>query len=303
MPHTEGAFAGTCVVLNPEAGRGRARGLLPSVKHAFPGAEFRVTTSVGEELRTTSDALAGSVDRIVAVGGDGTCTGVATAILRSGKQCLLAVLPCGTGNDFAKTLGVTNFTPDDIARLIERRDVSIIDVGVADDNYFLNSCGFGFDASVLAATKRVRFLNGNAVYIYAALTQLFTYRGINVSTDGAANSATPPTLMVTVSNGQWLGGAFRIAPHASAIDGKLDVVFFSDSNVFQRVRLFAGALRGTHLGLPSVNATRTQGMTLTFTEPPAMEVDGELREARSTSVKIECLPRALSVVAAPGAIR
>jgi diacylglycerol kinase (ATP) len=215
----------------------------------------------------------------------------------------LAVVPSGTGNDFAKTLGISGLSMDQIAALVAGEESALIDVGVADDNYFLNSCGFGFDASVLAATKRVRFLKGNAVYIYAALAQLFSYRGISVSSDGAVDSAKPPTLMVTVSNGQWLGGAFRIAPHASVIDGKLDVGFFSDSSIFQRVHLFAAALRGTHLGLPSVKATRTQGMTLKFAEPQAMEVDGELRQARATSVKIECLPRALSVVAAPGAIR
>jgi diacylglycerol kinase (ATP) len=236
-------------------------------------------------------------------GGDGTCSRVTSAIVSQRSPCRLAVLPTGTGNDFAKTLGLSGLSMEHIAALVDSEQSFLIDVGIADDNYFLNSCGFGFDGSVLAATKRVRLLKGNAVYIYAALAQLFSYRGIIVSTDGAVDSTKRTTLMVTVSNGQWLGGAFRIAPHASVIDGKLDVGFFSDSNIFQRVRLFAGALRGTHLGLPSVKAIRTQGITLNFAEPPAMEVDGELRQARTTAVKIECLPRALSVVAAPGAIR
>jgi diacylglycerol kinase (ATP) len=107
-------------------------------------------------------------------------------------------------------------------------------------------------------------------------------------------------LMLTVSNGRYLGGAFRIAPAASAVDGQLDFGFFGDTDLIGRIRIFAGAFRGTHLGLPSVKSIRAATMTFQFSEPPMMEVDGELRQARSTSVKVECLPRALNVIAAPG---
>jgi diacylglycerol kinase family enzyme len=144
----------------------------------------------------------------------------------------------------------------------------------------------------------VRFLKGDVVYIYSALAQLFSYRGISVSADSATDAR--KMLMLTVSNGRFLGGAFRIAPRASVVDGELDVGFVGDCNVIDRVRIFAGALRGTHLKLPSVKAERTRAMTLRFSEPPMMEVDGELRQARSSTVKIECLPRALNVIAAPG---
>ena len=175
-----------------------------------------------------------------------------------------------------------------------------MDAGRADGRYFINSCGFGFVASVLDATKRVRILTGDAVYIYSALRQLFTYRGVSVSLDSNPEGVPSRMLMLTVSNGQFLGGAFRIAPHASVVDGKLDVGLFSDAGLIARVRIFAGAFRGTHVGLPSVRTTRVPETTLRFSAPPMMEVDGELRQALSSTVKIECLPRALSVIAAPG---
>jgi diacylglycerol kinase family enzyme len=109
--------------------------------------------------------------------------------------------------------------------------------------------------------------------------------------------------MLTVSNGQFLGGAFRIAPGASVLDGLLDVGLFSDSNVVERLRIFARAFRGTHPGLRSFDAKRVREVTLEFADAPMMEVDGELRRARSATVKLECVPRALSVIAAPGAPR
>ena len=108
--------------------------------------------------------------------------------------------------------------------------------------------------------------------------------------------------MVTVSNGRFLGGAFKIAPRASVVDGRLDACFFRDSNVVERVKLFAGAMRGTHLGMPSVQAASIQHLALTFPDNPSMELDGELLVARSRTVELQCVPGALSVLAAPGAL-
>ncbi len=256
--------------------------------------------SAGDEERVTREAIEGGATTLVAVGGDGTCARIANAILRTDSRCSLAVIPSGTGNDFAKTLGVDRYTPEQVADLVERAQPIPIDVGRVEETYFINSCGFGFDASVLEATRRVRFLKGDAIYIYSALAQLLTYRGLSISLDSIAASDARSMLMLTVSNGRFLGGAFRIAPLASVVDGQLDVGFFSDCNLIDRVRLFAGALRGTHLGQPSVRTERARVMSLRFSAPPMMEVDGELRQARSSTVQIECLPRALSVIAAPG---
>ena len=293
------------LIVNPVAGRGAAAKLLPRAQAGFAKAGIRdvlITRWEGEEESLVTRAIASGVRSFVILGGDGTCTRVANAILKSSTDCLVTVLPCGTGNDFAKTLGVSGYAPEEIADLVVRGDATRIDVGFADENYFLNSCGFGFDASVLEASNRVRFLKGDAVYIYAALGQLFTYRGMEVSANGAPGVKRGRMLMVTVSNGRYLGGAFKIAPHASVLDGQLDACFIGDSNVVERVKLFAGAMRGNHIGMPSVATASVQQLALTFASNPLMEMDGELRRARSKTVELKCVPRALSVVAAPGAI-
>ena len=294
-----------CLIVNPTAGRGRAARLLPEIRRRLGWIDehdINLTAKSGDEELLAFRAIDNDCSTIVVVGGDGTCSRVANAILQRGSGCRLGVIPCGTGNDFAKTLGVGNLAPEDAAAIVARPQSSQIDVGRADRHYFLNSCGFGFDASVLEATKNVRFLKGNTVYIYSALAQLFSYRGISVSVNAGPNSARRKMLMVTVSNGKFLGGAFRIAPLASVLDGMLDVAFFGDSNIVERVRTFVSAFRGTHLRLASVKTVKAPAITLNFSEPPAMEIDGELRRATSSTVKIECVPRALSVVAAPGAL-
>jgi diacylglycerol kinase (ATP) len=293
------------LIVNPAAGRGRIRRILPEIAEAFravgTGGVYE-TSKPGDEGALASRALTDGASTIVAVGGDGTCSGVANAILQSGSACSLAVAPVGTGNDFAKTLGVDKYKPGQIAQLVVQRRETRIDLGLAAGHYFLNSCGFGFDASVLEASKQIRFLKGDAVYIYGALRQLFTYRGIEVAASGAPRAKRGPMLMVTVSNGRYLGGAFKIAPHASVLDGKLDACFFGDSNVVERVRLFVGAMRGTHLGMPSVTSASVEQLTLSFASNPSIEIDGELRVAKSRTIELRCIPRALAVIAAPGAV-
>lgn len=291
--------------MNPAAGRGGIRGRLAELRAAFRArgiATVYETRARGDEEALTLRAVEEGFSTIIAVGGDGTCGRIAGAIIESKAQCRLAVVPAGTGNDFAKTLGVERFTPEEVAELAVRGQETRIDVGVADGINFLNSCGFGFDASVLEASNRIRILKGNAVYIYAALKQLFTYRGVEVSANGAPGVTQGEMLMVTVSNGRWLGGAFKIAPSASVTDSLLDACFIGDSNVAQRIKLFAGALRGNHVGMTSVKTAAVQQLTLTFPANPSMEMDGELRVARSRTVDLRCIPRALAVLAAPGAL-
>ncbi|HEX6627914.1 MAG TPA: diacylglycerol kinase family protein [Gemmatimonadaceae bacterium] len=294
------------VIINPAAGRGGIRASIPAIREAFSRREvtaFYETTTSGEEATLAQRAIATGAKIIVAVGGDGTCSQIANVIVDSQAECALSMLPAGTGNDFAKTLGVARFDAERTADLVTTAQPVAIDVGSIDGRYFLNSCGFGFDASVLDASNRVQFLKGDAVYVYSALKQLLTYKGVQVSADRVVQRGTRRMLMVTVSNGEFLGGAFRIAPQASVTDGRLDICFIDDSGLFERVRLFAAAMRGTHLGMPTVSSGRVQDLTLTFDAPPAIELDGELRAARSPIVHLTCLTRALSVIPAPGAIR
>jgi len=293
--------AKSCVLVNLTAGRGAARDKLERIRGqpaALDMAKVFQTSGPGDERRQAFAAIDAGFDTIIVIGGDGTCSGVADAILERRAECRLSVIPAGTGNDFAKTLGVWQLDPLEIWQLAKQGSATRVDIGMVDGQYFLNSCGFGFDASVLEATKRVRFLKGDAVYIWSALAQLFTYRGVDISIDSPTIPHT--MLMVTVSNGRFLGGAFHIAPLASVLDGELDIGLFGNTSPIGRIRVFAGAFRGTHLRLPSVESRRARTLTLHFPKPPMMEVDGELRQARSSVVHLECRPRALAVVAAPG---
>lgn len=290
------------LIVNPAAGRGRAERALPRVVRDFASeriVEIALTKKSGDEALLTDAALSEGIETIVAVGGDGTCARIANSVLSAGSSCRVGVVPVGTGNDFAKTLGTVDLGYRAIARLCAGSSIARMDVGRADELYFLNGCGFGIDPEILSATLAVKWLSGSAIYVWTALRKLFAYRGIEIA-DSARPEDIERLMMVTVSNGRSLGGAFKIAPQASVCDGLLDVHTFRDAPPGRRLRIFGSALRGTHPRLEEVTFEQRDSLELAFESAPQMEVDGELRISASRRIHIECIPGALSVVAAAG---
>lgn len=292
-----------CVIVNPASGKGRGAKAAPEVRRAFAASgvtDVRTTSAKGDECTVARRAIEDGVDTIVAVGGDGTWGNVANAILASGAPVRLALAAAGTGNDFAKTVGAPARDFAATARLaVEGPDV-LVDVGRIEDKYFLNVAGFGFDIAVIEDAERVNWLKGDALYIYCALRQLFAYKGmpIGISANGGGGAAAQHQhLMLIVANGRNFGGSFRIAPAASVTDGLLDAVGIDVAAPLRRAKLFGAATKGTHVGLPEVHTLQAPSFALSFPTPPAYETDGEYNRARSATLEVRCVPRALRVVA------
>jgi diacylglycerol kinase (ATP) len=249
-----------------------------------------------EEALACQAVLEGATT-IVAAGGDGTWSNVANAILRTNPECRLALLAAGTGNDFAKTAGAPARDLATTARLAVNGPDRRVDVGRIEDRYFLNIAGFGFDIAILEEIPRVPLLRGNAVYVYAALRQLFRYDGleIEVSTPGG-NGGRRRHLLLILANARNAGGAFHIAPYASLTDGLLDAIAIHDVRPLRRLVLLAAATRGTHIGHPEVRTETAPRFRLSFAAPPAYETDGEYRRASALNLEVTCVPGALRVV-------
>ena len=284
------------IIANPAAGRGRARKLIPSAHAAFAAlgsVELRETACANDEARLVNEALDAGVRVIVALGGDGTWSKTAAAIVASRSDCMLVPLAGGTGNDLAKNLGLPARDPVAMASLVAAGAERRIDAGSVDGRTFVNCAGFGFDAAVLRATEGRRWPRGDALYLSCALEQILGYRGVPLA---VGESAFASSLLTVIANGPRFGGSFRIAPGADMSDGELDIVSVADATPIRRVQLLAAAVRGAHLGLPGVSCTRSAGMVLRFREPPSFQVDGDLYRASGTEVVVQCAPGALRVV-------
>jgi diacylglycerol kinase (ATP) len=290
------------VVFNPQAGRGRGAGLVQPFLEALQRAgvsqvAHALTTRAGDEQTLTAAALAQGYRRIVAVGGDGTWSNVANAIVRAGGHAALGLVPAGTGCDLAKSLDVPARDLDACARIVAAGRTRRIDVGRIEDRYFLNVAGFGFDIAVIEHTWRVRGLGGPLLYLYCAVSQLFAFPGFPLRLQAGGESARRlELLMLVIANARVFGGGFQIAPHADLADGALDAVWFGNMGSAGRLRALVRLLRGTHRELPDVATARAASFRLSFDAPPAYETDGEWNRARSAELEVATVPSALCVV-------
>ena len=264
-----------------------------------------ITTSEWKDERAlATEAIARGFTTIVCVGGDGTTGNVANAILHSGTDVRLAVVPAGTGNDFAKTLGTGGDSLGMVARRSVASPASRVDVGRVEDTFFLNSCGFGFDVAVLQGLGNVRWLKGSAVYIYAALSELLRFRGLHATVESTALTRKRALhMMVLIANGPFFGGGLPIAPTASVTDGELDAIAVHDVGAVRRLMLLAAVARGKHWAYPEVHIERAAGFSVRFDAIPFYEADGEVHGAKSTSLTVYCVPGALKVVTGDQGLR
>jgi YegS/Rv2252/BmrU family lipid kinase len=254
------------------------------------------TTRAGEEVGLLDRALGEGADCIVAVGGDGTWSAAADRILASGRQDVaLGLLPSGTGNDFGKSIGVRHEDAEDVARAIADRTTALVDVGRVAERYFLNVVGLGFDIAVIDDAEHTPLLRGDLLYRFCALRQLFRFPGREVEIEAHGQ---PPirlrVLMLTISNANYFGGSFHIAPRASLHDGRLDAVAIRDAGPMTRARLFAQVSKGAHQFLPEVACIQSPSFAVRFDGALRYEVDGEVRDATG-ALMVESIPAALRV--------
>ena len=290
------------VLVNPAAGRGRRRARLRDYlerleKHIGP-FEPAVTARAGDEVRLLDTALERGVDQIVALGGDGTWGVAADRILKSGRRDIaLGLLPVGTGNDFGKSIGVRHENIDAVMRAIADRSTLVVDAGRVGDRHFLNVVGMGFDIAVIDDAAKTPLLRGDLLYKFCAVRQLFRFPGseLSIAADGAAPRPIK-LLMLTISNANYFGGSFHIAPKASLEDGKLDLVAIHDASPARRAKLFDAVGKGKHENLPGVEFMTAPSFAIHFPGTLRYEADGEVYASASPLV-VSSVPHALKVCA------
>jgi diacylglycerol kinase (ATP) len=212
------------------------------------------------------------------------------------------LVAAGTGNDFAKTVGAPAHDIRRTLALIDAGETKRVDAGTVEGRFFLVCCGFGFDTVVLRRMQSVRGLRGSARYVYAALRELPGYPGFEVSLSAGAGSTRPSDgtrrlLLLVIANAQHYGGAFKIAPNADLADGLLDAITLAPLNTLARAGLLLSAMSGSHVRSAAVSEYQQPFFDLKFGAQPVYNLDGDLYQARSRILRVECLPGAMEVFA------
>jgi diacylglycerol kinase (ATP) len=295
----------TLLLINPAAGGGKGKKaesvVLAAARRAWGDVEIVRTGKAGDAVEVGREAADQGIERIIVVGGDGTVHEVANGMLATGIAALprLGVVPIGTGNDFARLTGTASLAPVEAVRRLAAGNDQLFDAGLAWGEYFVNSLGLGFDATVAAQVPRFRRLWRPLVYPAAVLRSFMSYRAFQVVAHGDDDHYSGGIFCIEVGIGQSTGGGFFLTPDALANDGLFDVCVIVPISFREFITLTPRAFRGTHTGLKQVRMMRTSSLTIRGSQPLQVHFDGEVRTGPET-IEIRIIENRLPVLTVRG---
>jgi lipid kinase YegS len=255
----------------------------------------RLTREKGDARRFAAEA--GEADLLIAAGGDGTLNEVVHGLMDLSKTArpALGVIPLGTANDFATGCGIPR-DPEEALVLCMKGQGVPIDIGKANEHWFLNAASVGFGAEVTATTPpELKRLLGQAAYtVMGAILAMNVhhYRGRLILPDREITGSGP---MAIVGNGCQTGG-IQVAPRARIDDGLLDVL------VVRQVPAMALLTAARELQELSpdgeyISYWQTQWVEVHPEETIPVNLDGE--PTQFSSVRYEAVPRAIRLIVPP----
>lgn len=272
------------VIVNPTAGGGRAARLIPWLRERLdrrPDVDLRVTVKRGDAEAVAEAAVADEVRRIIAVGGDGTVQAVVNGMLAASRPAELGIVPVGSGNDLARSLGLPGDPAEGwraaLGSTVRSIDVARATNGDGGSRWFASAGGVGFDAQVATAMAGRRgWQAGRAGYLITTLAELrrFGNRAVRLRLDGG-----PPeelrVLLIAIANGAYYGGGMRIAPDARPDDGVLDLCVVGDIGRLTAIRQLPNLYRGTHVAHAAVSMRTARSVEIDGDGTSTVHLDGE----------------------------
>jgi diacylglycerol kinase (ATP) len=256
------------VLANPQAGRGRHRGLLPGVLQTLGAAGrpvrlLEADSGVAAE-QACHQAVTDGASALVAVGGDGTVHRVLQAV--AGRPVGFGVIAAGTGNDIASAVGVPENSLEaatGIAAALQAGRAHPIDAATAADaagreRWFCAVLAAGFDALVNERANRMTWPRGPRRYDLAVVLELARLRARSYTLEIDGEVLTVPAEIVAVGNAASYGGGMRILPDADPADGLLDLIYARPLGRCGLTRIKPRLLSGTHVTDPRVTVVRAR---------------------------------------------
>lgn len=244
--------------------------------------------------------------RLVLCGGDGLIHRAIQVV--AGRPVEVAIVPVGTGNDFARGLGIERRAAIDLAASPPgTAPVRYVDLIVADEPDGLCAAGryaasvltAGYSSRVNATANDMRFPPGGAKYTLAAVRELGRLRAGHLRTTvwhstGECATVEGPFTLLAVANTPYFGGGMKICPDADASDGLLHILTVSRLSRLDLVRWLPTVFSGRHVGHPAVTVSTATAITIETAEP--LRADGEPFASGGTAVTLRAAPGALRVV-------
>jgi len=287
-------------IVNPAAGKGRAVEQIPEIERVCEkyGLEYEIVktespghaTQIAASHQDSEEPL-----RIYSVGGDGTLNEVLNGV--AGSKNSLAAIPCGSGNDFIRSI-VGPRIPENITEATILGTEQAIDYMKANHSCSINISSLGFDAEVVYQTrlfKKFPFISGEFAYVLGILAAVIACKNhrMEVLVDGTTVFS-GKTLLVAVGNGKYYGGGMLALPDAIIDDGLLAVCHVQKASRLKILRLFPRYMKGLHGTLKEVSFHTGRKVEIIADRLIPMNIDGELFLAEGAVFEI--IPKGISFV-------
>lgn len=296
LPDGERTQRSVRLILNPTSGTNSTVEALPAIVSALEGANLRVvlsfTSADTPPTALAEQAVQDGFDLVVVAGGDGTVSAVAKGLLHSNVP--LGILPVGTYNNIARSLGIPN-TAEEALKVVLAGQERQIDVGSANGAIFLEVAGVGLDAQLFPVAEQIK--EGAWFQLQAALRTLVRFRPRRLRIElEDGRQIMPRPLLATVSNLPYFGANYAIAPEARPDSGQLVLSIFENFTKFQLLSYFASLANGNPVDEPRITTYHGTRFKISTVRRPDQNVHVDGQVVQHTPVTFEVQPKALCVV-------
>ena len=285
------------LAINPQSGRGHARKRALIAKQYFSDHGVPVALVEGSSLLDFREKLRNELDRgsisgVIAFGGDGFIHEIIQHVVP--RDISLGVIPCGTGNDFARSIGIYRLSLTQQLDLIGQSDSQAIDLGRVASTWFAAILSTGFDALVNERANLMQWPKGRMRYNVAMIEKILALRAHRYRLRLDGDSVEVEATLVTVANGASYGGGMKVCPDAELNDGFFDVMVLGKVSRIELLKVFPKVYSGRHVGHPAVTFYRCREIEILGSG--SSFADGE--PISSLPLTAECVSSAVKVWAA-----
>ncbi|MFT4081577.1 MAG: YegS/Rv2252/BmrU family lipid kinase [Nocardioides sp.] len=282
------------LLANPAAGRGDAHRIQDDVLARLATAgevELLVGSDVDDAVELARKAVADGVDTLVSLGGDGMLHLAIQAV--AGSPTRLGVIPIGTGNDFARSVGLPTGDPLAAADVVVRGRTRTLDLGRSGDRWFATVMAAGFDAAVNARANAMRWPHGDLRYTLATFAVLRHWRPVDYTLCLDGVERRQQAMLLAIANTDSYGGGLRLPADARPDDGLLDVIIIKPVSKLEFLKVFPQVRTGAHVHHPAFERIRVRSLTLAAAQVTAY-ADGE--RFGPLPLTVECVAGAVDVL-------
>ena len=284
------------LVLNSKAGKGKATNLCRSLEVLLKSNNlpYEIISKSNPEDTSTELRLkiaAGGFERVVAIGGDGLVNLCLQEVAE--RDIALAVIPAGTGNDFARAVGSHKKSVAEIFNAVLSHEPSTIDLGLITGDFgkrwYVQVLSTGFDALVNNLANRISWPRGQIKYTLATIFTLARFKPIEYEITIDDKQFKQDLMLLSVANGETYGGGMRICPKASNSDGIFDILLVHPVSKIVLLTIFPKVFAGKHIPHPRIEIIR--GRNVQLSANASAFADGEF--VSTLPIRIENIPNAL----------